>query len=91
MLGRVISFGGTAYIINTIALQRTNVLGAIALRRVINLGDTAYGINTMALECTNVLGTIVLERVINWATQPTSPARSSTSRSNAKIDLTQSC
>jgi hypothetical protein len=48
MLGRVISFGGTAYIINTIALQYTNVLGTILLERVINLGGT-----------TNITGVII--------------------------------
>jgi hypothetical protein len=36
MLGRVVSFGGAAYITDTIA----NVLGTIVLGRVINLGDT---------------------------------------------------
>jgi hypothetical protein len=36
MLGRGISFGDTAYITDTIALQRTNVLGTIVLGRVIN-------------------------------------------------------
>jgi hypothetical protein len=40
MLGRVISFGDTAYITDTIALQCTNILGSIVLGRVINLGDT---------------------------------------------------
>jgi hypothetical protein len=54
MLGRVISFGGTAYIINTIALECTNVLGAMVLGRVVNLGGT-----------TNVTGTIMLGRVID--------------------------
>jgi hypothetical protein len=40
MLRRVISFRDTSYVINTIALQCTNVLGTIVLGRVINLGGT---------------------------------------------------
>jgi alkylated DNA nucleotide flippase Atl1 len=56
MLGRVISFGDTAYIINTIALQCTSVFGTIALGRVINLGDTINITDMIALRCTNVLG-----------------------------------
>jgi hypothetical protein len=48
MLGRVISFGDTAYVTDTMALQCTNVLGAIVLVRVINFGGTA-----------NITGTII--------------------------------
>jgi hypothetical protein len=40
MLGRVISFGDTAYITDTIAHQCTNVLGTILLERVVNSGGT---------------------------------------------------
>jgi hypothetical protein len=40
MLGRVVSFGGTAYIINTRALECANVLDTIVLGRVISLGGT---------------------------------------------------
>jgi hypothetical protein len=42
VLGRSISFGDTAYVINTIALQCTNVLGTIVLGRVISLGDSQH-------------------------------------------------
>jgi hypothetical protein len=48
MLGRVISFGDTAHVINTIGLQCTNVLGTIVLERVINLGGTTNIIGTIA-------------------------------------------
>jgi hypothetical protein len=48
MLGRVISFGGTAYIINAIALQCTETLDTIVLGRIINFGGT-----------TNITGMII--------------------------------
>jgi hypothetical protein len=74
MLGRVISFGGTAYIINTIALQRTNVLGTIVLERVVNLGGTTNITDTI-IHCKNLSDTIVLGELLVSETQPTSPTR----------------
>jgi hypothetical protein len=53
MLGRGISFSGTVYIINTIELECTNVLGTIVLGRVINLGDTTDMIIHVTLQCKN--------------------------------------
>jgi hypothetical protein len=60
--------GDTANITDMIALQCTNVLGAVVLGRVINLGGTTNITGTIihvALSAKNLSDTIVLGRVIN--------------------------